>query len=141
SPRPAGTHATLPATPDWLIQDRSSTVLPLPGGADTTATRACAASRPNSRGRETTPPAPRPAAPPAAASAPTADPMAQIIAPRQTKSPVCRLLTSCQSLAARAVPQSRGRARPAAPSSALVLDHRLNDHHHRRLRHAANPAE
>src|SRR6516165_9362595 len=33
------------------------------------------------------------------------------------------------------------RARPAAPSSALVPDHRLNDHHHRRLRHAANPAK
>jgi hypothetical protein len=30
--------------------------LPLPGGADTTVTRARAASRPNSRGRATTPP-------------------------------------------------------------------------------------
>jgi hypothetical protein len=33
------------------------------------------------------------------------------------------------------------RARPAAPILTLVLDHRLNDHHHRRLRHAANPAK
>src|SRR5262249_57986459 len=33
--------------------------------------------------------------------------------------------------------QSRVRARPAAPSLALVLDHRLNGRRHRRLRHAA----
>ena len=50
-------------------------------------------------------------------------------------------VNSCQSLAARAVPQSRVRARPAAPSLTLVLDRRLNDRRHRRLRHAANPAE
>ena len=30
------------------------------------------------------------------------------------------------------------RARPAAPSPALVLDHRLNDRRHRRVRHAAS---
>ena len=35
-----------------------------------------------------------------------------------------------------ALPQSRVRARPAALSLALVLDHRLNDRRHRRLRHA-----
>jgi hypothetical protein len=40
------------------IQDRSSTVLPLPGGADTTVTLAAPASRSHSPGRETTPPAP-----------------------------------------------------------------------------------
>src|SRR5215813_7171082 len=62
SPRPAATHAACPARPAQLIQDRSSTVFPLPAGADTTLTRACAPSRPNSRGRDTTPPAPRPAA-------------------------------------------------------------------------------
>jgi hypothetical protein len=76
-------------TPARLIHDRSSTVLPLPAGADTTVTRACAASRPNSRGRETTPPAPGPAAPPATASAPAADPMVPITAPRQPTRPVC----------------------------------------------------
>jgi hypothetical protein len=27
------------------------------------------------------------------------------------------------------------------PFLTLVLDHRLNDHHHRRFRHAANPAK
>jgi hypothetical protein len=63
-PRPAGTHAALSATPAQLIQDRSSTVLPLPADADTTVTRACVASRPNSRGRDTTPRVPRPVAPP-----------------------------------------------------------------------------
>ena len=94
SPSPAGTHAALPATPAQLIQDRSSTVLPLPGGADTTLTRACAASRPNSRGRPTKPPAPRPAAPPATAPAPATDPIVPIIAPRQPTWPAA----SCQSL-------------------------------------------
>ena len=54
--RPAGTHAARSARPASLIQDRSRTVLPLPGGADTTVTRADAASRSNSPGRETTPP-------------------------------------------------------------------------------------
>ncbi len=82
SPRPTGTHAARPATPARLIQDRNSTVFPLPADADTTLTRA-APSRPNSRGRDTTPPAPGPAAPPATASAPTVDPMFPIIAPRQ----------------------------------------------------------
>src|SRR5215472_17464573 len=58
----AATHVARPARPAHLIQDRSSTVFPLPAGADTTLTRVCAPSRPNSRGRDTTPPAPRPAA-------------------------------------------------------------------------------
>src|SRR5262245_27284944 len=35
----AGTHAAQPTAPVWPIQDRSSTVFPLPGGADTTVTR------------------------------------------------------------------------------------------------------
>ena len=61
SSRPAGTHATRPAGAASLIQDRNSTVLPLPGGADTTVTRAGALSRSNSSGRATTPPAPGPA--------------------------------------------------------------------------------
>ena len=39
-----------------------------------------------------------------------------------------------------AVPQTRMRARRAALSLALVLDHRLNDPRHQRVRHAANPA-
>src|SRR5262249_25034120 len=60
--------------PAELIQDRNSTVFPLPGGADTTVTRA-APSRPNSRGRDTTLPATEPAAP-ATASAPAPDRMA-----------------------------------------------------------------
>src|SRR5262249_27241700 len=87
SPRPAGTHAARPARPAWPIQDRSSTVLPLPGGADTTITRAGAASRPNGRGRATTPPAPGPTTPPATASDPTADPMLPIIAPHPPTRP------------------------------------------------------
>jgi hypothetical protein len=37
-----------------------------------------------------------------------------------------------------AVPQSLVRARPAALSLALVLDHRLNGRRHRRVRYAAN---
>src|SRR5262249_49254324 len=77
-PTPAP-RAASPATPAQLIHDRSSTVLPLPGGPDTTVTRACAASRPNSLGRETTPPAPGPATPPATESDPTAAPMFPII--------------------------------------------------------------
>src|SRR5262249_27774817 len=81
APPPA---AARPPPPPPPIQDRNSTVLPLPGGADTTLTRACAVSRPNSRGRATTPPAPRPAPPPTAASAPATDPIVPIIAPRPT---------------------------------------------------------
>ena len=50
------THAVLPAASAWLIQDRSRTVFPLPGEADTTVTRADAPSRSNSLGRETMPP-------------------------------------------------------------------------------------
>ena len=57
SARPAATHAARPASPPSAIQDRSSTVLPLPAGADTTVTRAGPPSRPNSPGRATTPPA------------------------------------------------------------------------------------
>jgi hypothetical protein len=90
SPRPAGTHAALPGTPAWLIHDRSSTVLPLPGGADTTLTLACAPSRPTSRGRDTTYPAPGLAAPPAAAATPVTDPIAAIIASHQPARPVGR---------------------------------------------------
>jgi hypothetical protein len=56
SSRPTGAHATRPAGAASLTQDRSSTVLPLPGGADTTVTRAGPSSRPNSPGR---PPRPR----------------------------------------------------------------------------------
>ena len=134
SPRPAGTHAARPAKPVSLIQDRSSTVLPLPAGADTTITRAGAASRPNSRGRATTPPAPGPAAPPATASAPAVDLMVPIIAPRQPTWPVCPepiFGDVCRAT----IPRT---GRPAAPSLTLVLDHRLNDRRHRRVRHAPN---
>src|SRR6516165_3564686 len=66
----------------WLSHDRSRTVFPLPGGAETTVTRADVPSRSNSLGRETIPPAPGPATPPTTASDPTADPMFPIIAPR-----------------------------------------------------------
>ena len=45
---PTGTHAALPASPAPPIHDRSKVVFPLPGGADTTITRADAPSRPNS---------------------------------------------------------------------------------------------
>ena len=58
SSRPAGTDATRADRPAWLIQDRNSTVLPLPAGAAITATRAGPASRPNSPGRATTLPVP-----------------------------------------------------------------------------------
>jgi hypothetical protein len=61
SSRPTGTNAARPARPAWPIQDRSSIVLPLPAGADTTVTRADPPSRSHSPGRETTPPAPGPA--------------------------------------------------------------------------------
>ena len=61
SSRPSVTHAARSARPDSLIQDLSSTVLPLPAGADTTVTRADAPSRSNRPRRETTPPAPGPA--------------------------------------------------------------------------------
>ena len=54
SSRPAGTHAARSARPASPIQDRSSTVLPLPGGADTTVTRADAPSRSHNPGRDTT---------------------------------------------------------------------------------------
>src|SRR5262249_1959861 len=83
SPRLTVTHAALPAAPAWLIHDRSRTVFPLPGGADTTVTRADVPSRSNSLGRETIPPAPGPATPPATVSDPTAGPMSPIIAPRE----------------------------------------------------------
>lgn len=45
SSRPAVTHAARCVRAGWLIQDRSRTVLPLPGGADTTVTRADPLSR------------------------------------------------------------------------------------------------
>jgi hypothetical protein len=45
--RSAGTHAAQSRRPDWLIHDRSSTVFPLPGGADTTVTRADPPNCPN----------------------------------------------------------------------------------------------
>ena len=50
SPRPTGTHAVLAPRPAALTHDRSSTVFPLPAGADTTVTRAAARSRANSPG-------------------------------------------------------------------------------------------
>src|SRR5262249_15463280 len=49
SPRQADPPAARSASPAALIQDRSSTVFPLPAEADTTVTRA-APSRPNNRG-------------------------------------------------------------------------------------------
>ncbi len=49
------TQAAHPARPDSVIQDRSKTVLPLPGGADTCTTRCASVSRWNRPGRETTP--------------------------------------------------------------------------------------
>lgn len=51
SSRPTATHPVLSRRPASLIQDCSSTVLPLPAGADTTITRAGPASRPHSPGR------------------------------------------------------------------------------------------
>jgi hypothetical protein len=58
SPCPTGTQPAHSARPAAPIHDRSSTVFPLPGGADTTVTRADAPSRSNSPERDTTPPAP-----------------------------------------------------------------------------------
>ena len=52
SPR-TSTHPALSARPASAIQDRSSTVFPLPGGADTSVTRAASRSRSNSAGRDT----------------------------------------------------------------------------------------
>jgi hypothetical protein len=77
SPRPTATHATRPARPGSPIQDRSSTVFPLPGGADSTVTRADAPSRSNSLGRGTTPPRPGRAARPVTSSGPSAGPTAR----------------------------------------------------------------
>src|SRR5262249_57796036 len=110
-----------PATPAQLIHDRSSTVLPLPGDADTTLTRARAANRPNSRGRPTTPPVPGPSSPPATEAAPATDLIVQIIAPHQPAWPTA----SCQSLDVRrtTIPHA---GPTCAPSPAPVFDHRLN---------------
>src|SRR5207245_8256146 len=123
------THAALPAVPAGLIHDRSRTVFPLPGGADTTVTRADAPSRSNSLGRETIPPAPGPATPPATAADPAADPMGPIIAPRQPTWPRYRtwgMLTgpcarNCQG-------GDRGRVR-AAGARARVWPGRRGRHH------------
>jgi hypothetical protein len=49
----SSTHPALSARPASAIQDRSSTVFPLPGGADTSVTRAASRSRSNSAGRDT----------------------------------------------------------------------------------------
>ena len=57
----ADTHATRSARAAPLIHDRSKIVLPLPAGAEVTATRADIWSRSNRTGRETTTPAPGPA--------------------------------------------------------------------------------
>jgi hypothetical protein len=54
SSRPTGTHAARPVRPAAPIHDRSSIVLPLPGGADTTVTRADAPSRCHRPGQDTT---------------------------------------------------------------------------------------
>src|SRR5207302_5214918 len=77
SPGPTDTHAALSSRPASPIHDRSSTVFPLPGGADTTVTRAEAPSRSNNPGRDTTPPAPGRATRPATAPDPSAGPMAR----------------------------------------------------------------
>src|SRR5260370_430815 len=77
---PTGTHAALSSRPASAIHDRSSTVFPLPGGADTTVTRADAASRSNNPGRDTTPPAPGRATRPATAPDPSAGPLAGLFA-------------------------------------------------------------
>jgi hypothetical protein len=61
SPRLTVAHPTCSASLASVIHDRSSMVFPLPGGADSTVTRANP-SRPHNPGRETTPPAPGPAA-------------------------------------------------------------------------------
>ena len=98
SARPTGTHAAQFAAPAWLIQDRSSTVFPLPGGADTRVTRAEAPSRPTSRGRETIASAPGRAAPPEPTADPTTYATSQIIAPGPATPPVCRLLIFCSPL-------------------------------------------
>jgi len=64
SPRPADAHAARPSSPAWLSHDRSSTVFPLPAGADTTVTRAGLPTRSISAGRDTTVGASAPAPPP-----------------------------------------------------------------------------
>lgn len=51
SSRCTATHPARSARPDSLIQDRSSTVFPLPAGAETSVTRLARSSRPNNRGR------------------------------------------------------------------------------------------
>ena len=58
SSRPIATHPVLSIRPASPIHDRSSTDFPLPGGAETTVTRADAPSRLVRSGRETTPLAP-----------------------------------------------------------------------------------
>ena len=65
------------------IHDRSSTDFPLPGGAETTVTRADAPSRPNSPVRDTTPSRTRTSGPPATASGSPTGPMTQILARHQ----------------------------------------------------------
>ena len=80
SSRPTATDATRPLGAASAIHDRSKTVFPLPGGADTTVTRAGAPSRASSPGRDTTRPAPWPASGPATAPGSCADPTATIIA-------------------------------------------------------------
>jgi hypothetical protein len=58
--RSDGTQPTRPAMPSRPVHDRSSTVFPLPAGADSTVTRV-ARSRSNNPGRDRTLPArPRP---------------------------------------------------------------------------------
>jgi len=53
---PTATDATRPLGAASAIHDRSKTVFPLPGGADTTVTRADPPSRASSPGRDTTRP-------------------------------------------------------------------------------------
>src|SRR6185312_11146686 len=55
SPSGARSFSSRPARPVPPIQDRSSTVLPLPGGADTTVTRPVAPIRSPTARTETTP--------------------------------------------------------------------------------------
>ena len=122
SSRPTSTHAARSPRPASPIQDRSSTVLPLPGGAETTVTRAGPSSRSHSPGRDTTPSVPGRATPRATDS----ELSAGRIAHSRTNLSTCVLsahvapaLTSALALGRRLLPGGRdaGRFTPA-PASA-----------------------
>lgn len=110
--RPVGTHAARWPRSASVSQDHSSTVLPLPAGADIIVNRAGPPSRPNSPGRATTPPVPGPATRPATAST-WPDPTAAII------SPACG---SPKAVGGGAAGPGRARPPPETPAAALPGD-------------------